>query len=167
MKLLCKIIKSLTCLEISSLRTTLTEENMASCSRAFRKPQNAEDERKWIEMVPQSQQVQWKSSLWKIFLEWPNGRKTKIQYYVWAACASTRAVRIHNWQVLSATLGHLYSLIKLVKGQSLILCNSKFTAACYFERTLTFTHHLLCQLLSGACNGKFWGKDLKTTTKHE
>ena len=26
---------------------------------------NAEDERKWIEMVPQSQQVQWKSSLRK------------------------------------------------------------------------------------------------------
>ena len=51
---------------------------------------------------------------------------------------STRALRIHNWQVLSATLGHCYSqyyrwplnfwLIKLVKEQSLIFCNSKFTA---------------------------------------
>ena len=27
----------------------LTEENMASCSRAFRRPKNAEDERKLIE----------------------------------------------------------------------------------------------------------------------
>ena len=27
----------------------LTEENMASCSRAFRKPKNAKDERKLIE----------------------------------------------------------------------------------------------------------------------
>ena len=52
--------------------------------------------------------------------------------------SSTRALRIHNWQVLSATLGHCYSqyyrcvtefwLIKLVREQSLIFCNSIFTA---------------------------------------
>ena len=106
-------------------------------------PRTRGSESKWY---PKVNKYSEKAVFEKIFLEWPNGRKTKIQYYVWAACASTRAVRIHNWQVLRATLGHLYSLIKLVKGQSLILCNSKFTA-CYFERTLIFTHHLLCQLL--------------------
>ena len=106
-------------------------------------PRTRGSESKWY---PKVNKYSEKAVFEKIFLEWPNGRKTKIQYYVCAACVSTRAVRIHNWQVLSATLGHLYSLIKLVKGQSLILCNSKFTA-CYFERTLMFTHHLLCQLL--------------------
>ena len=59
--------------------------------------------------------------------------------------SSTRALRIRNWQVLSATLGYALAkitavslnfwLIKLVKEQSLFLCNSKFTAR-YFERTL-------------------------------
>ena len=52
--------------------------------------------------------------------------------------SGTRALRIHNWQLLSATLGHCLAnitavslnswLIKLVKEQSLIFCNSKFTA---------------------------------------
>ena len=52
--------------------------------------------------------------------------------------SSTRALRIHNWQVLSATLGHCYSQYyrcftelladKLVKEQSLVFFNSKFTA---------------------------------------
>ena len=36
----------------SSLRTTLTEEDMASCSRAFRQPKNAEEGRKLIENGP-------------------------------------------------------------------------------------------------------------------
>ena len=36
----------------------LTEENMASCSRAFRRPKNAEDERKLIEnSTPKSTSV--------------------------------------------------------------------------------------------------------------
>ena len=47
MKLLCKKIKSHTCLEISSLRTTLIEKEMAS--RPFREPKNSEEERKLIE----------------------------------------------------------------------------------------------------------------------
>ena len=51
--------------------------------------------------------------------------------------SSTRALRIYNWQVLSATLGYAIAnitavslnfwLIKLVKEQSLFLCNSEFT----------------------------------------
>ena len=45
MKLFCKKIKSHTCLEFSSPRTTLTEEDIASCTRAFRKPKNAEERR--------------------------------------------------------------------------------------------------------------------------
>ena len=71
-----------------------------------------------------------------MFLEWSNGKQK----------SSTRALRIHNWQVLSATLGHCYSqhyavslnswLIKLVNEQSLIFCNSNIYCVCYFERTL-------------------------------
>ena len=50
MKLLCKPkIKSHTCLETSSLRTILTEEGIAYCSRAFWKPKNAEEEWKLTE----------------------------------------------------------------------------------------------------------------------
>ena len=55
-----------------SLRTTLTEEDIASCSRAFRKPKNAEEERKLIENgTPKSTE---KIFVEKIFLEWLNGR---------------------------------------------------------------------------------------------
>ena len=49
--------------------------------------------------------------------------------------SSNQALRIHNWQVLRAMLGRCYSQhyrilaeFKLVKEQSLIFCNSKFTA---------------------------------------
>ena len=51
--------------------------------------------------------------------------------------SSTRALLVHNWQVLRATLGHYYIitaesltfwLIKLGKEQSLILCNGKYTS---------------------------------------
>ena len=40
------------------LRTTLTEEDMASCSRAFQKPKNAGEEMKLIEnTTPKSARV--------------------------------------------------------------------------------------------------------------
>ena len=72
-------------------------------------------------------------------------------------------LRIHNWQVLSASLEHCCSqydtaianiiavslnfwLIKLVKEQSLIFCNSKFTGCVILKEHLIFTHHFLCQL---------------------
>ena len=51
--------------------------------------------------------------------------------------SSTQVLRIHNWQVLSATLGPIanitavslnFWLIKLMKEQSLIFYNSTFTA---------------------------------------
>ena len=70
MKLLCKEIKSNTCLEI--FRTTLTKEDIASCSRAFRKPKNAEEDRKLLENgTPKSTILLKKYSLKKFF--W-NGR---------------------------------------------------------------------------------------------
>ena len=50
-KLVCKKIKSHTCFE-------LNEEDMASSSRAFRKPKNAEEERKLLESATQSQHRQ-------------------------------------------------------------------------------------------------------------
>ena len=63
-ELVCKKIKSHTCFE-------LNEEDMASSSRAFRKPKNAEEERKLLESAtPKSTQAVTKWSL-KIF---GNGR---------------------------------------------------------------------------------------------
>ena len=50
MKLLCKKINSHTCLYIFPVYgTTLTEEDIASCSRTLRKHKNPEEERKFIE----------------------------------------------------------------------------------------------------------------------
>ena len=50
---------------------------MASCSRAFRKPKNAEEERNLIEnAIPKSTRAVTKWSV-KIFLEWQNGGKNK------------------------------------------------------------------------------------------
>ena len=96
MKLLCKEIKSHSC-----LRTSLTEEDMASCSRAFRKPKNPEEERKLIENgTPKSTIPLKKYSLKKFF--W-NGRMVGKQI------SSTRALRIYNWKVLSTTLEHCYN----------------------------------------------------------
>ena len=55
----------------------LTEEDMASCSRAFRKPNNAEEVRKLIEnATPKLTRAATEWSL-KIFREWPNDRKNK------------------------------------------------------------------------------------------
>ena len=51
-KLLCKKSNLARVSTFSSLRTTLTEEDMASCSRAFRQPKNAEEGRKLIENGP-------------------------------------------------------------------------------------------------------------------
>ena len=90
MKLLFKKMKSHTFQKFSSLQTTLTEEDAASCSRAFRKPQNAKDERKLIENGTAKSTIPLITySLKKFFWDGP--------------------IRIHNWQVLSATLGHCYS----------------------------------------------------------
>ena len=85
----------------SSLRTTLTEKDIAPCSRVFRKPKNAEEERKLIDNgTPKSTIPLKKYSLKKFF--W-NGQMVGKQK------SSTRALRIPNWQVLSATLRHCYS----------------------------------------------------------
>ena len=103
-KTLRKKIKSHTCFKFSSLRTTfwtLTEENVASCSRAVRKPKNAEGKRKLIENgSPKSTFPLKKYSLKKFF--W-NGRMVGKQI------SSTRALRIYNWKVLSTTLGHCHN----------------------------------------------------------
>ena len=48
MILVCKKIKSLTCFELFFSERHI-QKDMASCSKAFRKPKNAEEERKLIE----------------------------------------------------------------------------------------------------------------------
>ena len=95
MKLLCKKIKSHTCLEIFQ-PTTLTELDIASCSRAFRKRKIAEEERRLVENGTLKSTIPLKKYSLKIFF-W-NGRIAGKQK------SSTRALRIQNWQVLSATL---------------------------------------------------------------
>ena len=75
-----------------ALRATLTEEDIAYY---------AEKERRLIENgTPKSTIRLKKCSLEKVF--W-NDRMVGKQK------SSTRALRIHSWQVLSATLGHCYS----------------------------------------------------------
>ena len=70
---------------------------MVSCSRAFRKPKNPEEERKLIENgTPKSTIPLKKYSLKKIV--WNDQMVGKQKY-------STRVLLIHSWQVLSATLG--------------------------------------------------------------
>ena len=55
----------------------LTEEDMASCSRAFRKPKNAEEERNLIEnAIPKSTRAVTKWSVVEL-VEWQNGRENK------------------------------------------------------------------------------------------
>ena len=62
------------------LQTALTEENMASCSRAFRKPKNAEKERNVFEnATPISTR---EVTNWSLKIFFRNGRmvgKSKIQ----------------------------------------------------------------------------------------
>ena len=90
-------------------RHALTEEDIASCSRTFRKSQNAEEERKLIENGTPKSTIPLKKYSSKNFF-W-NGRML-----VGKQKFSNRALRIHNWQVLSATLGHRY-------GQLVPLCH--------------------------------------------
>ena len=50
---------------------------MASCSRAFRKPKNVEEERNLIEnAIPKSTRAETKWSV-KVLVEWQNGRENK------------------------------------------------------------------------------------------
>ena len=56
----------------------LTEEDMASCSRAFQKPKSAEEERNLIEnAIPKSTRAVVTKWLVKIFLEWQDAGKNK------------------------------------------------------------------------------------------
>ena len=81
----------------------LTEEDMASYSRDFRKPRSAEEDRNLIEnAIPNSTRAVWQNGEWKVFWNARMVGKTKIPQ-------SNRALRLHNWQVWSATLGHWYS----------------------------------------------------------
>ena len=88
-------------------------------------------------MVPQSQQLQ-------CFSE-NIGGQTKIQYSS-LEYSQLASLECNAWTLLyylSITELNFWQF-KLVKEQSLILCNSKFTAK---KEDEIFTHHLLCQLL--------------------
>ena len=61
--------------------------------------------------------------------------------------SSTRALRIHNWEVLDTAITNIsavslnFWLIKLAKEQSLIFCNSKFTTCIILKERQIFTQH--------------------------
>ena len=70
---------------------------MASCSRAFRRPKNAEEEKKLIEnATPKSTRA---VVLENFFLEWPNCRKTEIQYSSLASSQLT-SLECNAWTLL-------------------------------------------------------------------
>ena len=97
---------------------------MASCSRAFRKPKSAEEDRNLIEnAIPNSTRAVTKWSV-KIFLEWQNGRKnTAIE-----PCAFTTdksKVQHLDTDITNKTAEPLN--VWLIKFVLLILCKSKFT----------------------------------------
>ena len=98
MKLLCKKIKSHTCLEIFQSMNNTNQRGHSVLSLSFSKALKCKEERKLIENgTPKSTIPLKKYSLKKFF---KNGRMVGKQK------SSTRALRIHNWQVLSATLGY-------------------------------------------------------------
>jgi len=64
---------------------------MASCSRVFRKPENAEEERNLIEnAIPKSIRAVTKWSV-KVFVEWQNGRENKNPAIVPCAFATDKS----------------------------------------------------------------------------
>ena len=101
MKLLCKKIKSHTCLAIFQSTNDANRRGHSVLLQSFRKPKNAGEERKLIENGTPKSTIPFKKLPLKKIL-W-NGRMVGKQK------SSTRALRIHHWQFLSATLGHRYN----------------------------------------------------------
>ena len=99
---------------------------MASCSRAFRKPKSAEEERNLIEKaIPKSTSTLTKWSV-KIFLEWQNGRKNKNPAIELCALTTDKS----KVQCLDNDLGNMKAEslnFWLIKFVPLILSKSKFT----------------------------------------
>ena len=114
----------------------LTEEDTASCSRAFRKPKSAEEERNLIEnAIPKSTRAV------KIFLEWQNGRKNKNPAIKPCAFKTDRSkVQRLDTDIANMTAEPLnFWLIKFVP---LILWKSKFTVTCDWLVETTLIMHL-------------------------
>ena len=98
---------------------------MASCSRAFRKPKSAEEDRNLIEnAIPNSTRAVTKWSV-KIFLEWQNGRKNKNPAIEPCAFTTDKSkVQRLDTDIANRTAeSRNFWLIKFVV---LILCKSKF-----------------------------------------
>ena len=101
---------------------TLTEE--VSCSRAFRKPKNANNWKDVTWKCYPSQQVRWKSSLWKNFSgidQWWVNKNPVLQ-----PCLFTIGKSWVQWLDIIANItaeSLNVWLIKSVKEQSLILVN--------------------------------------------
>ena len=73
---------------------------MASCSRAFQKPKNAEEERNLIEnATPKSRRAVTKWSL-QIFLEWQNGRKNKNLAIGPCAFTTVTSLKCNDWTLI-------------------------------------------------------------------
>ena len=107
----------------------LTEKDMASCSRTFRKPKSTEEERNLIEnAILKSTRAGTKWSV-KIFLEWQNGRKNKnpaIELLRLRAFTTDKSkVQRLDTDIANMTAESLNSC--LIKFVLLILCKSECT----------------------------------------
>ena len=106
---------------------------MASCSRAFWKPKNAEEERNLIEnTIPKSTSAVTKWSV-KIFLEWQNGRKNK-NLAIESCTFTTDKSKV---QRLDSDIAAIYSYKNCAKR----MVKGKFTA-CVPKTSTNITRYL-------------------------
>ena len=114
---------------------------MASCSRVFRKPKNAEEERNLIEnAIPKSIRAVTKWSV-KVFIEWQNGRENKNPAIVPCAFATDKSkVQCLDTDIANMTAESLNSW--LIKFVLLILCKSINYLLCVKLVETTLNMHL-------------------------
>ena len=114
---------------------------MASCSRAFRKPKSAEEDRNLIEnAIPNSTRAVTKWSV-KIFLEWQNGRKNKNPAIEPFAFTTSK---VQRWDTDIANMTAESLNFWLIKFVVLILCKSVKLVETTFNIHLPFVVSIAC-----------------------
>ena len=112
------------------LPTTLTEEDIALCSRALRKPKMSGEKSRLIENAnPKSTRAVKKQPLKRFseIAEWQESKKLVLEPCVFA---TEKTCVQHSYTVIANITAKSLNfwLIKLVKEQSLIVCNTQFLA---------------------------------------
>ena len=120
----------------------LTEKDMASCSRTFRKSKSAKEERNLIENAI----LKWQNGHWKIF--W-NGRmvgKTKIQQSSLCAFTTDKSSKVQRLDTDMANMTAESLNFWLIKFVLLMLCKSKFTLCEISWNNVKYAPTICCQL---------------------